>query len=166
MLQGTTRCSATAPARQLCCSLYYSCALQHQHRLHSAAAPVRSWFPSSVSHCTARVFDFRRGAPRACAVCAVPRYSLGTRSSASVAGTEQQGPRPDRLTLAQHCLQSIHSPCKLMVPSAAGLGTACCSGMDFGGTGCCRVACLFYLEARRSSRVTPPSTRLLKGPSG
>ena len=41
-----------------------------------------------------------------------------------------------------------------MVPSAAGSGAACCSGMDFGGSRCCCVWCvtLRYTEARVLTR--------------
>ena len=52
----------------------------------------------------------------------------------------------------QHPWASICSPCKVMVLSSAEFGTACCSGMDFGGSCCCCVWCvcftLSYAEAR------------------
>ena len=128
-------CSGTAPARQLlCCTLCHSRALQHEHRLHSATASARSWFPLSVVRCNMSTvytvllplhalgflrrfctvwlacFSFCRSALRACAVRTAPRSSLWKRLSASVAGTKEQGPRPNRLTLAQHCLYNILVP--------------------------------------------------------
>ena len=107
---GSHNAAASALQLLLCCSVHCSCGLQHQHRLHGADASERSWFPSLVSHCVACVIFFRRGALCACAVRTTPRCSSWTRSSASVAGTEEQGPRLDQLTLAQHCLHSILGP--------------------------------------------------------
>ena len=39
----------------------------------------------------------------------------------------------------QHPWAANYSPCKLMLPSATRFGAACCSGMDFWGSSCCRV---------------------------
>ena len=73
-------------------------------------------------------FALRRGAR--CGRVRRPRLEF------SFARTEEHGPRAHRLTLAQlstqHLGASNYAPCELMVPSAAGFGTACCSGMDFG----------------------------------
>ena len=98
---------AVAPATQLlCCTLYCNCARPHQHRLQSAAASARSWFPSLIAHCVARLFFFlsQRSACmhrlRRAAVLIVEHLS------ASVAGTRESLEGGGRGLPPPHCTDS------------------------------------------------------------